>query len=119
MEVNMASQTTKTLLGYSLIGLAGPISVLLWPYLGAWTLLMLLPLVLASSWLTSVRKDSSVMASDLSTDADADADDEVIRDDDYKGPTLEDELRLNPAYSMIPGNVHYRITATDHNPNSL
>jgi hypothetical protein len=119
MEVKMASQTKKMLLGYSLIGLAGPVCVFLWPYLGAWTLLTLVPLVLASSWLTSVRKDSRVMESDAFTDADVDAADEAIRDDDYKGPTLEDELRLNPAYSMIPGNVHYRITATDHNPNSL
>lgn len=111
----MTSQTTKTLLGYSLIGLAGPVTVILWPYLGAWTLLTLLPLLLVARSMTSVREDTNAIDADALTDAE----DESGRDGDYKGPTLEEELRLNPAYSMVAGNVHHNITSTDPNPNTL
>lgn len=111
----MASQTTKTLLGYSLVFLAGPATVILWPYLGAWTLLTLIPLVLGARSLTSVREDASAMDADGLTDAE----DDSVRDDGYKGPTLEEEVFVNPAYSMVPGNAHHRTLSTDPNSNLL
>lgn len=111
----MASQTTKTFLGYSLVFLAGPVTVILWPYLGGWTLLTLVPLVLAARSLTSVRENTSAM----DDDGKMDDEDESVRDDDYKGPTLEEELFLNPAYSMVPGNAHHRIPVNESDPNSL
>lgn len=116
MEVKMASQTTRMLLGYSLVGLAGPVWVFLWPYFGAWTLLALITLVLAS-WLLSARKNNT--ATDPEAYTDADVEEELARDNDFKGIALEEELRLNPAYSMVAGNVHYKISSTDQNPPSL